>query len=159
MTTEPKNLPPSCAALAAQLIVDGCLPIIQGTVKGKAPIEGVPLRPVERNKLGLTEQGLTVFYPAGKEGVFFDMGKNTFTVWFTGDDYEKAAPALHDALMRAFPSAKQLDDVPSKQNSKMRARVYRVELSGGRLAGIETSFWQASGKTKFMAKVAAQKRP
>jgi hypothetical protein len=159
VVSEQQNVPPSCAGLAAQLIVEGCLPIIQGTVKGKAPIQPVPLTKEERDKLGLKEQGITVFYPAGGEGVFFDAGKSSFTVWFNGEDCERATATLHDALMRAFPNAKQLDDVAHKQDSRMRARVYRVDLGQGRLAAIETSFGQAApGKHKFMARVIAQVR-
>jgi hypothetical protein len=157
--SETENLPPSCAALAASLIVEGCLPIIQGNVKGTTPIAPATLVEAERAKLGLAPGGMTLFYAAGEEGVFFDMSGNIFTVWFTGDDVIESTRLLHEALTRAFPKAKQLDEVKHKADSRMRARVYRVELGAGRLAAIETSFALAGGRHKFMARVIAQQRP
>jgi hypothetical protein len=151
--------PASCARLAAELIVQGCLPMIQGAAKGKAPIQPVVLSREERAKLGLTDdKSLTLFYAAGGEGVFFDGAANTFQVWFKGEDCEEATSALHTALMRAFPSAKQLDDVPHKEDKRMRARVYRVELGGGKLATISTSFGKTAGKHTFHAEVKAFQR-
>lgn len=158
MTVTPQDLPSSCATLASQLIVEGCLAIIQGSVKGEAPVKPLPLIKEEREKLGLEPGGLTLFYPAGQEGVFFDGHANTFLVWFTGDDCENATSALHNALMKAYPRAKQLDDVAHKTDPRMRARVYRVELGGGRLAAIQTSFSGGRGAYKFSARVVAQQR-
>jgi hypothetical protein len=61
--------------------------------------------------------------------------------------------------MRAFPAAKQLDDVAHKLDPRMRARVYRVELGGGLLATIDTSFAQSGPrKHKFVAVVKSFKR-
>lgn len=158
VTETPEQLP-SCTALAAQLIVEGCLPIIQGTVKGEAPVKPMPLAMSERDKLGLEPGGLTLFYPAGEEGVFVDARADTFLVWFAGGDCANVTSVLHDALMRAFPAARQLDDVAHKIDSRMRARVYRVDLGGGRLAAIHTSFSDAGpGRYKFAARVVAQQR-
>lgn len=152
--TEANAPPTSCANLAAQLIVEGCLPMIRGDVQGKAPIQPIVLNREERAKLGLTEpNSLTLFYAAGEEGVFFDGGASTFRIWFKGEDCEAATGALHERLMRAFPAAQQLDDVPHPEDQRMRARVYRVELGGGRLATINTSFGKTAGKHKFMAEV------
>jgi hypothetical protein len=157
--SDAQNVPASCANLAAQLIVEGCLPMIQGTVKGKAPIEPVVLSKEQRQKLGLSQpDSLTLFYPAGQEGVFFDGGANTFRIWFNGEDCEAATDALHGALMRAFPDAKQLDDVAHPTDPRMRARVYRVELAGGRVATINTSFGASAGRHTFMAEVKSLQR-
>jgi hypothetical protein len=158
--SDASNAPASCAALAAQLIVEGCLPIIQGSVKGKAPVEPVVLSKEQRQKLGLNQpDSLTLFYPAGQEGVFFDGGANMFRIWFNGDDCEAATDALHRALMRAFPAAQQLDEVAHQEDPRMRARVYRVELGGGRLATISTSFGSAApGRRKFIAEVKSLRR-
>ncbi len=153
------NIPASCAALAASLIVEGCLPIIQGNVKGTTPIAPARLAEAERQKLGLTEPGITLFYAAGEEGVFFDAATSSFTVWFAGGDIMDVTRLLHETLLRAFPKAKQLDEVKHKADARMRARVYRVELGEGRLAAIETSFGQASGRHKFTARIIAQQRP
>ncbi len=153
------EVPSSCAALAAALIVEGCLPIIQGSVSGTTPIAPAPLVEAERKKLGLNEPGVTLFYPAGQEGVFFDATANVFTVWFSGEDVIETTRLLHEALMGAFPKAQQVDEVKHKADPRMRARVYRVELGQGRLAAIETSFGLTSGGHKFTARVIAQQRP
>jgi hypothetical protein len=158
--TDATTLPNSCAALTAQLVVEGCLPIIQGTVSGKAPIEGVVLTAPEREKLNLKSEGITIFYPAGETGVFFDMRENEFTLWFDGGDCDRATSALHDRLTKTFPTARQLDDVPHPRDQRMRARVYRVELGSGKLAAVKTSFGAGSrGSDKFVVHVVAQQRP
>lgn len=138
---EPKpNTPPSPAALAAELIVEGCLPMIRGDVKGKTPIEPVVLQPEERAKLGLAAGGPTLFYPAGEEGVFFDIVGHTFNIWFSGKECEKITNLLHAKLMQAFPDAKQLDDVEFTENRHMHARVYTVDLGKGLVATVRTAF-------------------
>ena len=157
--TNASTAPSSCADLAAELVVNGCLPIIQGTVKGKAPVEPIVLSKEQREKLGFTgASSLTLFYPAGEEGVFFDGASNTFKIWFRGADCERVTTALHDALMRAFPAAQQLDDVAHKRDPRMRARVYRVDLGEGRLATISTSFWDSGSMNSFVAEIKSFRR-
>lgn len=134
--------------------------MIRGDVKGKAPLAPVPLTPEERAKLKLAKGGITVFYPAQDEGVFFDMGGTHFTLWFTGGDVDRASLALDAALKRNFPKATQLDEVKHKRDARMCARVYRVELGQGRLAAISTSFSDLpDGRHKFAVHVQAQQRP
>lgn len=133
--------------------------MIQGLVIGKMPIEAVPLQPEQRQKFGLPPSGLTLFYPAGEDGVFIDLEQNDFTVWFSGDDCEGVTSALHTALTRVFPKVQQLDEVPHPRDSRMKARVYRVDLGGGRLAAISTEFGQVGAKRKFTARIKAQQRP
>jgi hypothetical protein len=151
---------PSCADLTATLIVEGCLPMIRGDVKGKAPLAPIPVTPEERSKLKLEPNGMTMFYPAQDEGVFFDITSTGFGLWFAGGDVERATDALDKALKRGFPKTKQLDEVRHKRNAKLRARVYRVELGEGRLAAISTSFADLpNGRHKFAVRIQAQQRP
>lgn len=158
--TNLEQVAPSCADLTATLVVEGCLPIIRGDVKGQAPLAPVPLTPDERAKLNLNPRGATLFYPAQDEGVFFDMTDSEFHLWFRGGDVERVTDALDAALKRGFPNAKQLDDVKHKRNGRLRARVYRVELGGGRLAAISTSFTDlADGQHRFAVRILAQQRP
>lgn len=156
--SETPDIPASCAALAAELVVDGCLRIIDGTVRGKTPVAPATLQPAERAKLGLPAGGVTLFYPAGEEGVFLDLERSEFSVWFTGGDCEAATAALHQKLMHAYPGAKQLDDVGHPLDNRMRARAYRVELGAGRLGAISTAFSMVAGKHRFTARVIAQQR-
>ena len=150
----------SCADLTATLVVEGCLPMIQGEVAGKAPIPGLPVTPEERAKLNLDPAGLTVFYPAQDEGVFFDMMNTSFQLWFAGGDIDRATNALDTALKRAFPKFQQLDDVPHQRDKRLRARVYRVQLQQGRLAAISTSFKDLKdGRRQFRVQIQAQARP
>lgn len=153
------QMPASCAALAATLIVEGCLPMIAGNVQGKAPIAPVHVHKETREKMGIKGTGVLLFYAAGDEGVYFDTGKTEFKLWFEGKDTPFATPLLHDLLMKAFPQAQQLDDVAHPADPRMRARVYRVDLGNGRLAAIETSFdVSGTGKNRFVAKIIAQQR-
>jgi|GEM_PF-1292821 len=157
---DPANLPPSCADLAAQLIVEGCLPIIQGAARGNAAIKPVVLTRSERAKLNLKDDSLTLFYPAGDTGVFFDIKETEFNLWFEGGDCDRATSALHERLTKDFPAARQLDDVPHPRDQRMRARVYRVELGEGKLAAISTSFGRGrDGAVRFAVRVIAQQRP
>ncbi len=158
--SQTEQVAPSCADLVATLVVEGCLPMIQGAALGKAPIEGLPVTPEERAKLKLDPQGLTVFYPAQDQGVFFDIMSTSFQLWFTGGDVERATNALDAALKRAYPQTQQLDDVPHQRDARMRARVYRVQLPAGRLAAISTSFADLrDGTHKFAVRIQAQQRP
>lgn len=150
----------SCADLTATLVVEGCMPMIQGEITGKAPISGLPLTPEERTKLHLDPTGLTVFFPAQDEGVFFDMMSSSFQVWFAGGDVDRATDALDAALKRAFPKLLQLDDVPHQHDRRLRARAYRVQLPQGKLAAISTSFKDLTdGRRQFMVRIQAQVRP
>ena len=157
--TSQTNIPASCAQLTARLVVEGCLPIIQGNVKGQVGADPVVLTPEERNRLGLSPGGSTVFYPAGEHGVFMDLAQSEFALWFTGSECLTATTVFHDALLRAFPQSKQLDDVPHQADPRMRARAYQVELKGGRLAAISTSFFStAQGVPIFRVHIIAQQR-
>ena len=149
------------ARLAAQLVVEGCLPIIAGKVQGKAPVEPVALTQAERGKFGLEQASITLFYPAGEQGVFFDMAESNFMVWFNGADCDQAASVFDAALKRAYPNACQLEDITHSENARMRARIYQVELDEGRLAQIETGYPApgAGGPSgKFIVRVAALQR-
>lgn len=154
-----QQLPPSCAALAAELVV-GAVAIIQGKPRGKTPIEPVALSEEEKMRMGIVDKDrLVLFYAAGGDGVFFDGAPNTFRIWFTGEDTAEATNALHAALTRAFPRAEQLDDVAHKIDPRMRARAYRVELGDGKLATINTSFADLGpGRHRFTADIKSLQR-
>jgi hypothetical protein len=156
--TNTTEIPASCAEVAARLVVEGCLPIIQDSVKNHAPQGGALLTPQDRQKLGLPP-GVTFFFAAGEEGVFFDLGQSEFHVWFAGDDYQSAGDALHAALLKAFPKSQQLDDVASPANPRLHARVYRVDLGNSRVAAVSTAYSMLpSGQHRFEARVIAQQR-
>jgi hypothetical protein len=155
--TSTSEIPKSCADTAARLVVEGALAIIQDNVNNHAPEGGALVTPEQRQKLGLAP-GLTFYFAAGGEGVFFDLGKSEFRVWFSGDDYQRASDALHGRLLQAFPRAEQLDDVASKTDPRLHARVYRVDLGNGRLAGVSTAYIASPSGMKFEARVVAQQR-
>lgn len=160
MAAETEDVAKSCADLTATLVVEGCLPMIRGDIQGKAPLAPIPVTPEERAKLKLDPTGITMFYPAQDEGVFFDMNNTSFALWFSGGDVDRATDALDKLLKRGFPNAKQLDEVKHKRDARMRARVYRVELGQGRLAAISTSFSDLpDGRHKFAVRIQAQQRP
>ncbi|MBY0562593.1 MAG: hypothetical protein K2P58_00305 [Hyphomonadaceae bacterium] len=152
------QIPTSSAALAAEIVVDGCLRMIRGDVAGRTPAPPAQLTDDERALLGLEPGGNTLFYPAGQEGVFVDMHGSACDVWFFGDDVRAATKLLHERLAKAFPAAQQMDDVAHPTDPEMRARAYRIELPGMKLATISTSFSDVRGRTMFKARVLAQRR-
>lgn len=159
MNAQP-DIPKSCATLTAQLVVEGCLPMIKGDIKGAAPTTATRLTEEERHRLGLKPEGLTVFYPAGEEGVFMDLYATEIALWFIGDDYQNATNALHTALLRAFPKTTQLDDVTHSKDKRLHARTYRVELQPRRFAAIQTSFRETkSGAQQFTVQIKAEHQP
>lgn len=147
------------SALAATLAVDGALAMIAGKVQGKAPVEGVPLQPEERRKLALSPQGLTVFYAAGEDGVFFDMADDKATIWYNGGDCDQGIGAFENNLKQAYPATKYLGETPNPSDATMRSRGYEVDLGQGRLAVIDATFpASATSKRQFALRVFAKKR-
>lgn len=149
---------PTRAELTATLIVDGALRMIAGNVQGKLPVEGVPLHPDERTKLGIDPNRMVIFYAADEDGVFFDMGGSTATAWFNGGDCSRALGHFDKTLKRAYPKARQVEDVDSPVNREMRSRIYQVELGEGRIGMIDVAYPKGGGKAQFAVRVFAQQR-
>ncbi|MBI1186096.1 MAG: hypothetical protein GC206_01920 [Alphaproteobacteria bacterium] len=149
------------ARLAAQLVTDFCIPVISGKVSGKPPVEGRPLTPEERGRLGRRGYGATVFYPVGQDAVMLDLGGATSTVLFEKADCVAAAEIMDAALKRAFPAIQQIADEPHAQNPDLRARGYALELGDRKRCTIEMGYPlpHASGDNLiFVLRVNAQVR-
>lgn len=147
------------SALVATLVVDGALAMIAGKVKGTAPVEGRALQPGERDRLGLKPGGLAIFYPAGEEGVFFDMNGSEATIFYNGGDCEQGIATFEAALKVAHPNTRYLGEVPNPNSAMMRSRGYEVDLGQGRLATIDASFPAGpGGQRQFAVRVFAKKR-
>jgi len=146
--------------LVAKLVIEGALAMVAGKVQGKAPVEGLPLKKGEREKLGLKGMGLTVFYPLGEGGVFFDMQGSTATVWYDGGDCERALGVFEVALKRAHATARQLEDTTNPNDPAMRSRAYQVELANGKLGIIDVAYPTGAGAKgrQFAVRVFAQQR-
>src|SRR6185312_4066762 len=117
--------------LAAQ-IVEGCVAMAAGAVKGSLPIEGIPLSDLERAELGLAQGGKTAFYPLKESGVFLDLDRSTCSVFFADHDFDRALGAVEAALKRAYPRAKQIKDGPHPNLREYRYRAYEIDLGRGR---------------------------
>src|SRR5512143_2207468 len=92
----------SHSELAAQ-IVEGCIMMVAGDIKGALPMEGIPLTELERADLGLAQGGQTAFYPLKESGVFLDLHRSTCSVFFADFDFDRALPAVEATLRRAYP--------------------------------------------------------
>lgn len=148
----------SHSELAAK-IVEGCIMMVAGDIKGSLPMEGIPLSDLERADLGLAQGGRTAFYPLKESGVFLDLNRSTCSVFFADYDFDRALPAVEAALKRAYPRAKQIKDGPHPSLKDYRFRAYEIDLGGGKLALVELDAPGANAsKRKFVARVDAQAR-
>jgi hypothetical protein len=144
----------SHSELAAMLVVDGCLAIVAGAVKGKLPVEGMPVTEIERVDLGLRQGGKTAFYPLKESGVFLDLHGTIGSVFFADQDFDRALPALDAALKRAYPRVRQHEDSPHPRKKNYRYRSYEVDFGDGRLALVEVDAPEASAtKRTFVARI------
>ncbi|MBC7768962.1 MAG: hypothetical protein H7124_09255 [Phycisphaerales bacterium] len=127
--------------LAARIIVEGALTILQGkTPPGQLPVKPEVLSDREAEDLGLPPGGTVLCYPLGEKGVFFDMVGSRMVVWYNGADADRATGVLDAALKKAYPSTKLVIDAEHPQQSDLRVRAYDVKLSEGLMATIEVSY-------------------
>ena len=143
----------------AATIVEGCIAMVAGTVKGTLPMEGIPLTELERADLGLAQGGRTAFYPLTESGVFLDLDRSTCSVFFADHDFDRALPAVEAAVRRSYPQAKQIKDGPHPRLKDYRFRAYEIDLGGGKVALLELDAPEAkASERKFVARVDAQGR-
>jgi len=140
--------------VVAQLVVEAAIAGIAGTVRGKFPIAPVILNAQQCGELGLPPGSNTMFYPLDKSGVFYDVDEARSTIWYTGADAPKALSAVENAVLRAYPSAKQAKDDDDPREADMRVRTYDVKLPQGRLAIVQLSYPTPHSRApKFVAQV------
>lgn len=152
---------PTPAQLAADLVVDRCLVIVQNQINNE-PLATPPvaLSPEQRSKLGLSGEGETYFYGAGETGVFLDLAPH-LTVWFNGEDCENGMDALDRKLKQVYPRARQIGDLAPPATPGMRGRLYEVDLVDGLLAWIEASYPAPGAKgsaRKFVVRIEPRKK-
>ena len=149
----------SASELAAKLVVEGCLATVAGTVQGKVPVEGMPVTELERADLGLSQGGKTAFYPLGQSGVFLDLSGTSASVFYSGQDFDRALPALDSALKRAYPNAKQTKDTPHPRKKDNRFRSYEIDFGNGKLAVVEVDAAEkAAREHTFVVRIAPMAR-
>ncbi len=145
--------------VAVKLIVEGCLASVAGRVRGKMPIEPVPLTDLERADIGMAQGANTVFYPVLPTGVFLDLAGTQATVWYNQADADRAMDALDAAMKRAYPKTKQTKDAEHPSDAEMRWRVYEIDFGNARLALMEVEY-PARGKPpkRFLVRILPQMR-
>jgi len=145
--------------VAAAIVVEGALAHVAGAVKGKMPVQGMAVTMLERADLGLSQGGLTFFYPVDSSGVFFDMHGAVASVFFADADYDEALATIEAAMKRAHPKAKQIKDGPHPRKEKYKYRAYEVDVGNGKLALVEFDVPTSGAQQKrFEARVVAQAR-
>lgn len=153
------------AQLAAQLVVEGCLPMIQDKVQGKLPIEGRLLTESEKRDRGMIDalsvpgqmMSHTILYPIAPEGVFLDLDRSQASVWFANTDADKALNLLDAGLKKNYPQVQQAEDMAHPDARGMRVRLYKVQLDPALLASLEVSYPAPGGGAKqFVVRVRAQ---
>jgi hypothetical protein len=145
--------------LAAVIVVDGALAHIAGAVQGKMPVQGMQVTMLERADLGLTQGGVTFFYPVDSSGVFFDMNGAVASVFFADADYDEALATVEAAMKRAYPKSKQIKDGLHPRKEKFKYRAYEVDAGNGKLALVEFDIPTSNAQQKrFETRVIAQAR-
>ncbi|MBL8546088.1 MAG: hypothetical protein JNL81_06470 [Hyphomonadaceae bacterium] len=148
------------ANIAADIVVDRCLAIIQDKTNYVAPATpAIALAPEERAKLGLSGDSETYFYGAGDTGVFLDLAPKMLMVWFNGGDCDKGLELLDRKLKQVYPRTRQIGDIETPATPGTRGRMYEVDLSGGLLAWIEANYPAPGSKArKFTVRIEPRKR-
>jgi hypothetical protein len=145
--------------LATKLIVEGCLGNASGKIDGKMPMQPVTLSPTERESIGLSPGGATLFYPLLPTGVFIDLAGVKATVWYTDADADQALGVFEAAMKRAYPKVKQLRDEASPADPFVRVRSYQVEFGQSRFALVKAGYPTPGARQKrFLAEVSRQDR-
>ena len=148
----------SHSQLAATL-VEGCLANAAGAARGAAPIQPAVLTELERADIGLKQGGHTLFYPLPPTGVFVDLAGAAATVWFNQADADRALDAVEQAMKRAFPRTRQLDDIAHPSDRGIRARGYEIDLGNGRMASVVIEYPERGAPpVRFSTRVLAQQR-
>ena len=146
------------AEFAAKLVVEGCVPIVEGKTPGKMPIEALPLDEATKAKVGANPGSLAVFYPLGETGVFMQMHGSNARVWYTDVNTDGALETLERALLAAYPQA-TFNAESAHPTAGMSVRLYRIEFAGKHFADIEATYPITTGvRQQFVVRVHANQR-
>jgi hypothetical protein len=157
--TQPPKL--SAGELTARLVVEFCLPHIQGNVEAKAPVQGRMLDAQERAALGVEGEGVALIFLTSPDSVLMHMAGSQATIWFKESDCNTAAGVLDDALKKAFPKTRQLEELAHPSGRAMRVRAYEIDLGEAKLCRLEAGFptpGAADDDRTFVVRVNALKR-
>ena len=145
--------------VAAKLAIEGAVGAIGGTVKGTLGLKPRMLGPQEKNQLGMSLQGDTLFYPIGDSGVFFHTDGAFTTIWYAGADYDKGVEVLDALIKKNYPQAKKVKDEPHGEDPSLTLRTYDINLPGNHLAIVDAIYAKRRvDQPKFMIRVTAMAR-
>jgi hypothetical protein len=150
--------------LAAQLVVDGCIPLSdEAPLRGKSAVHGVPLDKEARSKLeieGASPDGNTMFFALGGNGVFWDLSYGLATVWFKGGDPIGALSDLEKALKQAYPKYKFIEEQRHPDDTDLRVRFYIVDLTPPKLVSLEVAHTVKGARSpQFTVRIRPMKKP
>jgi hypothetical protein len=147
------------AELAAKLVAEGFLNIVQGRLPAQIPVPALPLENAEEKRLaGASPTALVVHYPVGESGVFLQMDGHQARVWYHSVDTDGAVATLEKAIIAAHPNAKFVQHAPHSVTG-MGVRVYRLEVDAKRFATIEATFpIDRTLQQRFSVRVFTQER-
>jgi hypothetical protein len=158
------NLNAALGQLAAQLVVDGCIPLSdEKPLRGKSAAEGAPVSKEARAQLnieGASPDGNTLFFALGGNGVFWDLSYGLATVWFKGGDPADALKELERSLKKAYPKYKFIEEQRHPDDKDLRVRFYIVDLTPPKLVSLEVSHTVANARApQFTVRVRPLKEP
>ena len=150
--------------LAAQLVVDGCIPLSdEAPLRGELPVKGAPLDKAARAQLdieGASPDGNTLFFALGGNGVFWDLSYGLATVWFKGGDPSGALSDLEKALKKAYPKYKFIEQQQHPEDADLRVRFYIVDLTPPKLVSLEVAHTTPNARSpQFTVRIRPLKKP
>jgi hypothetical protein len=144
------------AEFLATLVAEGYLPIAQGKLPTRMPIEALPLTEEEKKRAGATPGSLVVFYPVGDTGVFLQLGNSRAVVWYEGVNCDGALATLERTLQRAHPAVTFVGGAPLPESTDVNVRLYRLELDEKRAVELEVMYPSSSAvHQRFVVHLAA----
>ncbi|MFO1018967.1 MAG: hypothetical protein U1E03_15330 [Hyphomonadaceae bacterium] len=147
------------AELAIKLVVEGCLPMVEGKQPAPMPIAAAPLGAAEKARLHVPETAMLVFYPIGETGVFMQAQGADAMVWYAGENCDGVLDAFETKLKRHYPEA-TLTSQDEYRPPGMRKRLYHIELGGKRVVDLEAIYPVSTQiPQEFVVRVYAQERP
>lgn len=144
------------AEFLAKLVAESCLPILQGKLPAKMPVEAVPLTDDEKARVRAAPQALVVFYPVEDTGVFLQLGSSRAVAWYDGVPSDNALATLERAFKEVKPRITFIEEKPFTEAAGTSVRIYRLDIAQGRYADLEVMYPSSKkARQQFMVRMTA----
>ncbi len=147
------------ADFVAKLAAEGYLPIVQGKLPAKMPVEALPLTNEEKARIKAPAESLVVFYPVEDTGVFLQLGSSRAVAWYEGVPCDNAVATVERAFKNANATLKFVEEKAHPEARGMDVRIYRVETDAKHFVDVEMMFpADKKARQRFMVYMTAWER-